>query len=88
MPRRLRAPFGPTLWIAALPGLERLQISQLFLCTSSDGFAPRFGHFPLNFAEDAHTKNMSTFEADEHLRGCKAGPGTYWYAESAAKVLG
>jgi hypothetical protein len=42
----------------------------------------------LNFAEDAHTKNMSTFEADEHLRGCKAGPGTYWYAESAAKVLG
>ena len=38
---------GPTLWIAALPGLERLQISQLFLCTISDGFAPRFGHFPL-----------------------------------------
>ena len=33
-------------------------------------------------------KNMSTFEADEHLRGCKAGPGIYWYAESAAKVLG
>ena len=42
----------------------------------------------LKFTEDAHTKNMSTFEADEHLRGCKAGPGTYWYAESAAKVLG
>jgi hypothetical protein len=39
--------FGPTLWVAALSGLERLQISQLFLCTSSDGFAPRFGHFPL-----------------------------------------
>ena len=42
MPRRFLA-----LWIAALPGLERLQISQLFLCTISDGFAPRFGHFPL-----------------------------------------
>jgi hypothetical protein len=28
----------------------------------------------LNFAEDAHTKNMSTFEADKHLRGCKADP--------------
>jgi hypothetical protein len=42
----------------------------------------------LKFTEDAHPKNMSTFEADEHLRGCKAGPGTYWYAESAAKVLG
>jgi hypothetical protein len=42
----------------------------------------------LNFAEDAHQKNMSTFEADEHLRGCKADHGTYWYAESAAKVLG
>ena len=42
----------------------------------------------LKFTEDAHPKNMSTFEADEHLRGCKAGPSTYWYAESAAKVLG
>ena len=42
--------------------------------------------FPVT--EDAHPKNMSTFEADEHLRRCKAGPGTYWYAESAAKVLG
>jgi hypothetical protein len=28
----------------------------------------------LNFAEDAHTKNMSTFEADEHLRGCETDP--------------
>jgi hypothetical protein len=38
---------GPTLWIAALPGLEWLQISQPFLCSISDGFTPRFGHFPL-----------------------------------------
>jgi hypothetical protein len=37
----------------------------------------------LNFAEDAHPKNMSTFVADEHLRGRS---GSYWYAESAAKV--
>src|SRR5678815_1942631 len=26
--------FGPTLWIAALPGLEGHKVSQLFLCTS------------------------------------------------------
>jgi hypothetical protein len=27
----------------------------------------------LKFIEDAHPKNMSTLEADEHVRGCKAG---------------
>ena len=26
----------------------------------------------LNSTEDAHTKSLSTFEMDEHLRGCRA----------------
>jgi hypothetical protein len=28
----------------------------------------------LNSSEDCHVKRMSTFEADEHLRGAGAGP--------------
>jgi hypothetical protein len=30
----------------------------------------------LNSSEDAHTKTMSTFEADEHLQGWDASPSS------------
>ena len=45
---------GPTLWIATLPRLEGLQISQLFLCTISDGFAPRLAISPSVFTLCSH----------------------------------